>query len=169
MQVIFLNGSIGAGKSRTAEAMGRQLAAENVRHAVIDLDYVRLFWPAPDDDPFNQALEIENMTLLAQSFERHGATVLVLAGVLETTTDRTLYEEALGRPMSVHLLEVDPELALQRLAVRHADDDADHRDWHLQRHTELARTLHAAGTHDHLIALGTRTPADVAADVLGRR
>lgn len=169
MQVIFLNGSIGAGKSRTAEAMGRKLAAEDVRHAVIDLDHVRLFWPAPADDPFNQAIEIENMTLLAQSFERHGAGVLVLAGVLETVKDRELYEKALGRPMVVHLLEVDPELALQRLAVRHADDDADHRNWHLQRHTALARTLHEAGTHDHLITLGTRTPSEVADDVLGRR
>lgn len=166
MRVIFLNGSTGSGKSRTAQAISAGLVANQVSHGVLDLDFVRLFWPAPDDDPFNQRLEIENMTLLADSFARRGAQVLVLAGVLESAEDRRAYESALATSMSVHLLTVDPDVAGARLLRRHQDDPDDLRRWHLERHREMARKLLQGSTHDHLVVLGTRTPDEVAAQIL---
>lgn len=41
----FLNGSVGVGKTTTAEAVGDLLAERGIPHAVIDLDVLRRVLP----------------------------------------------------------------------------------------------------------------------------
>ena len=44
---LFLNGTVGVGKTTVALAIGDLLAAARVPHAVIDVDWLRRGWPPP--------------------------------------------------------------------------------------------------------------------------
>ncbi len=67
-----------------AELVGERLAAAEVPHAVIDLDWLRNTWPSPPGDRFNLAIELRNLRDVARNFLDAGAVRLVLAGVVET-------------------------------------------------------------------------------------
>jgi adenylylsulfate kinase-like enzyme len=85
VRALFLNGSVGAGKTTTAEAVGRLLGRRSVPHAVIDLDWLRCAWPSPERDPFNHELELRNLTAVAANYRAAGAQLLVLAGVISSS------------------------------------------------------------------------------------
>ena len=80
---LLITGTVGAGKTSVAEAAGELLAERRTPHAVIDLDGLRRFWPAPEDDPFSLGLTLRNLRDVARNFLNAGARRLVLAGVVE--------------------------------------------------------------------------------------
>lgn len=165
LDVLFLNGTVGAGKTTVAYALSTLLAGQGTRHAVIDLDEIRRLIPPPNGDPFQQEVELRNLRSLARNFRDAGATRLVLAGVLEEPRARTRYLAALGTTrLVVCRLTVDPQTARDRLTARHADDDSGLR-WHLARTTELAAILEAAGVDDLVVDTTGRTPTEVALEV----
>ena len=45
LESVFLNGTVGAGKTTTGEALHWLLAADGISNAVIDLDELRRSWP----------------------------------------------------------------------------------------------------------------------------
>ena len=148
--VLFINGTVGVGKSTTADTVGLLLAERGVPHAVIDLDAVRRAWPAPAGDPFNNRLEVENLRALAANYWRAGARRLVLAGVLEQPELRERYASAVGAPLAVVRVRVDVATIRERLRRRHVDD-ADALGWHLHRCGELHSVLEAAGADDAVV------------------
>ncbi|MDR6989252.1 adenylylsulfate kinase-like enzyme [Paenarthrobacter nitroguajacolicus] len=44
---IFLNGTVGVGKTTVAVYVGKALQRLGIAHAIIDLDAIRHAWPAP--------------------------------------------------------------------------------------------------------------------------
>ena len=58
--VLLLNGTVGVGKTTVAEAIGDRLADAGVPGAVVDIDWLRRCWPAPDGDPFHLELALRN-------------------------------------------------------------------------------------------------------------
>ncbi|GAB2821190.1 DUF397 domain-containing protein [Lentzea nigeriaca] len=50
MRALLITGPVGVGKTTVAEAVGDVLAAAEVPHAVIDLDWLRCFRPSPADE-----------------------------------------------------------------------------------------------------------------------
>lgn len=68
VESIFLNGTVGAGKSTVATATGQLLSQRALPHAIIDLDYIRNAWPAPLNDRFNHELELSNPASMAGNF-----------------------------------------------------------------------------------------------------
>lgn len=166
--VLLITGTVGSGKTTAAEAMGDRLGEGGIPHAVIDLDWLRRLWPAPADDSFNTALELQNLEAVAGNFFRAGASRLVLAGVLESERMRFEYERVLGIPLVVCRLEVDLERVHQRLTRRHRPGRE--RDWHLHRSGELDEILRSAGVGDHVITVDEHTPeqvADMIASIIG--
>nr|WP_245708799.1 AAA family ATPase [Ruania alba] len=162
-----MNGTVGSGKTTTAAAVGAALAAQDLPHAVLDLDEVRRTWPTTADDPFGAAVELAALRALASVYRRHGATVLVLAGVLEERAMRPSYTDAVGGSLHVVRLRVPLEEVQARLRARHAaDGDGAGLDWHLRRAPELHRILEGAGVDDTVIDVAGRPVADVAAQVL---
>jgi hypothetical protein len=156
---LLLTGTVGAGKTTTAAAVGRVLAERGVPHAVIDLDELRRAWPAPPGDPFQQELELENLRAVSAIYRQRGAQRLVLAGVLERAADRARYQDAVGAALTVCRLRVALPTARARLERRHAEDD-DARRWHLHRSGELEAVLAASGVEDHLVDVdGLDAPA----------
>lgn len=161
---LFLNGTVGAGKTTTAEAIGDALQERGVAHAIIDLDWLRNAWPAPADDPFNLVLELQNLAAVATNFCRAGATVLVLAGVIEEPAERASYERALGRPLTVCRLKVSAPRLRSRIIARHRPGAE--RDWHLARIDELDAILDRAQVNDLTVHVDDDQPAVVAQQVL---
>jgi hypothetical protein len=93
---IFVNGTVGVGRTTTIDAVGEEIAEKGVSHAVIDLDRICQAWPAPDDDPSNRRLELTHLEALAANYAANGTTTLVLAGVLEQKAAVARYEKALA-------------------------------------------------------------------------
>jgi predicted kinase len=165
---LLITGTVGSGKTTTAEALGDRLGELNTPHAVIDLDWLSRSWPAPAGDRFNTTIELRNLQAVAGNFFRAGATRLVLAGVVESEEMRARYEHVLGVPMVVCRLQVDLERVRVRLVQRHRPGRE--REWHLHRSGELDRILRSEAIGDHVITVAEHTPeevADAVASVIG--
>ncbi len=80
---LLLMGTVGAGKTTTADAVGLHVEAASVPHAIIDLDEIRRMWPRPASDPFGSEIELRNVESLSANYVEAGADRLVLAGVCE--------------------------------------------------------------------------------------
>jgi len=164
MTAIFINGSVGAGKTTTAVEIGRILERRGIPHALIDLDGLRSAWPAPDGDPFNSDLELSNLAAVASNYRASGIERFVLAGVIEHQSMRSRYEDAVGGPVIICRLVLPVPLLLTRLAERH--EPGEDLDWHLQRAAELDAILASARVDDVVVEVGADGPADVAERVL---
>ncbi|MBH9343620.1 AAA family ATPase [Pseudomonas aeruginosa] len=165
MQSLFLNGTVGVGKSTVAEALAGRLAGRGVAHALLDLAAIRHCWPAPADDPFNLALELRNLAVLAANYRAAGAQRLILAGGLERRADLARYRDALGGGrLSLCRLQASPETLAARLRIRHASDPQG-LAWHLRRSAELDAILREAALDD-LVVETDRIAADDVAQAL---
>lgn len=145
-RTIFLNGTVGSGKTTTASAIGTVLEERQIPHAVIDIDQLSARWPPPSDDPFDFRLTLANVVSVAVNYRAAGVQIVVLAGVIETTHQLRQYEEGLGVGGAIidHVMLVaPPSVVEQRLRARHEDEDE--LRWHIQRAPELASILDSAG------------------------
>ena len=162
---LLLTGTVGAGKTTTADAVGLHLEAASVPHAIIDLDEIRRMWPRPASDPFGSDVELRNVASLAANYLEAGADRLVLAGVCESWADRRRYEAAVAVPLVVCRLRAPPAVLTRRLNDRHLEEPAE-LAWHLDRAPELDAILDTARVADADVATQSRSPMDVAAEVL---
>ncbi len=165
MQVVFINGTVGAGKTTTMDAMGAILRRAGVPHALIDLDNLRNAWPAPDDDPFNIRIAQVNLAAMSDTYRQFGARMLVVAGVLESVDERDRCEAMIGSRMTVVRLRPYAEAIRERLWQRH-HGDAEQRDWHLDRAGVLDGILDEARLDDAVVEVGRELPIEVAKKVL---
>lgn len=141
MHAVFLNGTVGVGKTSVADAISDLHAPP---HAVIDLDEVRRLRPAPAGDPFNLELQLANVAALTANYGAAGAQLVVVAGVVESQEDAERFRRAIGSPATFVRLTADAPVIERRLRVRHRDDPAG-LEWHLARAVELTAILDAAG------------------------
>ena len=165
MRTLFLNGTVGVGKTSIADAVGDLLTERGIPHAVLDLDWLRNTWPAPDDDPFNSRIELANLATVSTTYRAAGVTHLVLAGVMETAEGRADYERILGSDLTVCRLDVALDVVRERLSGRHAAHDA-HLAWHLHRAGELQGILEAASIEDAVVDATRLTVREAASAVL---
>ncbi len=161
---MFINGSVGAGKTSTMEEVGWMLESRGVAHALIDLDWLRHAWPAPEHDRFNSVLELQNLSAVVRNFVGAGAERIVLAGVIEVASARSLYEAAVGVPLTICRLSVPVPNLRARLARRH--ESGRELEWHLQRAGELDDLLRAAQLDDVVVEVEGEPPPVVADRVL---
>ena len=164
---VLLNGSVGTGKTTTAERLGDEMKRCGIPGAVIDVDGLRHSWPTTADDPFQTALALTNLQAVASNFRRAGARVLVVATVAETHDELARTATALTSNRMLHLrLTATPEVVLSRLRKRHENDD-DALRWHAHRHPELEHVLDRAGFTDALrIDTTDKTAKQVAGEIL---
>ena len=147
---VFLNGTVGVGKSTVAEALSTLEKKSGHHHAVIDLDHISRAWPPPKDDRFNHELEMANLRDLVVNYRRAGVEHFILAGVVEEASEIQRYEAALqSSGLLICRLEADAATLTRRLRLRHADN-ASELEWHLRRAGELEAILRAASI-DHLV------------------
>jgi chloramphenicol 3-O-phosphotransferase len=159
---IFLNGTVGAGKTTVAAALS---AIESRTHAVVDLDEIRRLSTSPASDRFNHELELQNLRCLAANYRQAGAERFILAGVIEERAEIARYIDALGTTgIFICRLVARPDVLSDRLERRHEDDPAG-LIWHLGRVTELAQILDAAAFDDLVLDSSAAAPAELARTV----
>ncbi|MFC0673385.1 adenylyl-sulfate kinase [Brachybacterium hainanense] len=164
-ETLLLTGTVGAGKTTTAFAIGELLQDRGIPHAVIDLDEIRRQWPHPPADPFGEAVQMANLRDVAANYRRAGARRLVLAGVLEDQDKRADFARALGGTAPVVCrLAVELDRVRERLRSRHEPGAA--REWHLARSGELDAILIAGAVADHVVPVAAEAPSAVAERVL---
>lgn len=167
IDTVFINGTVGAGKSTLAEALSEHERELAHAHAVIDIDDIRRSWPTPQHDPFNNAVELQNLEVMCAVYRRSGAERLILAGVIEHAVDVPKYTQASGSSdMLVCRLGADIGLLRSRLAKRHAGDEQK-LNWYLHRVGELADILEREDLDDVVLDSGAASPAELATALAG--
>ncbi|WP_306207025.1 adenylyl-sulfate kinase [Actinoplanes sp. RD1] len=157
-QALLLTGTVGAGKTTVADALGDLLADRSVPHAVLDIDRLRHSWPSPPGDPFRHELAVANVAAVTRNFGT--ADRLVLAGVVESHGERADYARAVGVPLRVCRLDVDLAVVRDRLTARHRLDAGLRR--HLARAAELDAVLTRAAVEDFVVEAGDAPPDEIA-------
>ena len=160
MRVIIITGPPGAGKTSTMWRLGEILASRDVSHAVIDVDYVRNFHPAPEDDPFNSRLAMKNIAAMAANFREAGARCLLFADVVEHPELAIGYGELIpGSDIHVVRLDVPMDLLQARLEAR---ESAETIGWYRHRSRELQEIMERRRIGDLVIEVGERSIDEVA-------
>ena len=162
---MFVNGTVGVGKTTVGAAVAEELAGAGESVAFVDLDRLSELWPAPVDDRFNTRLAAKNLACVAENAADAGAESIVVAGVIQGASDLTLYLEALAAPLTVVRLVAPPAEIEDRLRRRHPDHEREGLRWHLDRAPELDAILDRSPVRTTQISC-TGPPAQVARDVL---
>ena len=170
-RALLINGTVGAGKTSVADAIGDLLARAEIPNAVIDLDWLRRSWPPDAGDRFNLGITLRNLRSVAANYLDAGTARLVLAGVVESRDERRRYRDTLGIDLLVCRLKVDLAVVRERLIGRHGGEAALRSGdptlmWHLNRSGELDDILEAAGAEDCVVPASGGTVVEVAAAVL---
>ncbi|WP_217509370.1 AAA family ATPase [Pseudarthrobacter sp. C4D7] len=153
---LFLNGTVGSGKTTTAEALHRILIDDGISSAVVDLDQLRRAWPAPPNDRFNQELVLRNLQAVAGNYRHAGVGRIIVAGVIEHAADVERYRQSLGgRELSLVRLKPTIGTVQKRLRHRHEAGSPD-LSWHQDRSVELEGILDKVRLDTHVVELWLR-------------
>lgn len=165
-QAIFVNGTVGAGKTTVAYCIGKLLKESSVAHAIIDLDEIRRGWPAPPGDSFNHELELANLASMARNYSAAGIGVFVLSGVIENQAEVPRYIEAVeNRTFTIIRITAHEATLRSRLIARHMND-RDEMEWHLKRAVELETVLSEQRPDSLVIDSTNKTPYVIAQEIL---
>lgn len=161
---VVVTGTVGAGKSTTIEALSGRLTAAGVSNAAIDADELRLFFPRPPDDPFGVAVGLANVADVAARYLSVGVRVLLIADVVEDAESRAALARAVApAPLSVVRLDVDEQRLARRLRARESEQTV---GWYLERGPALQAKQRAAALEDVTIAVGERSPDELAEQIV---
>lgn len=136
-------------------------------HALVDLNYLRLAWPSPADDPFNLQLALRNLSAVAGSYRAAGVERLAVAYLRSSRRDAEGFARAIGGDrMLVCRLRARPATVEARLRHRHRGEAPRELPWFLERFEVLQDELEAAAIDGVVIDVDRLTPAEVARQVL---
>jgi len=167
---LILNGASGVGKSRTLQELGALLGENAVAHALVDLDFLTLSWPRPQDDPWGGQVARENLAAVTSNYRKSGIERVVVAHVLTDRTHLDGCRAALGAASADEAplirLRASRAVVEQRLRARHTTDAPWELDGFLAGHDAITHALDAADLDDHVIDVDGRDPRAVAERVI---
>lgn len=115
-RVLWYFGADAVGKSVVGWEAYRQLVDRGTAAAYVDTDYLGFCHPRPDDPA---ELVAGNLAAVWAGFQRAGAEVLVVSGILVTPLHRSLFESALAASQfTACLLTARPETIAERILRR---------------------------------------------------
>jgi GNAT superfamily N-acetyltransferase len=168
-RVLVVSGTMGAGKSAVASAVGDALAARGARYGWIDGDALCQAGPAEQGDPYNQGLLFDALAGLAPAYRRRGLGIVIVARVVEDPDDRGRYARAFrsdGGSADVTIARVTaPEsVCLERVEAR--EPEGPWREFGRARTVELAAALDALDLEDFSVENAGRSAGEAAAELL---
>lgn len=158
-QVWWLYGPPSVGKSATAWELFTQVLRGEPR-GYFDIDQVGMCSPAPADDGGRYALKARAAGRVVRRLTDAGARTVIISGVLDERSLRTVVDEVDGAAVTFCRLRVDPGELKRRLATRYGPGDT-------------ARALAEADRWDRYDAAGLSVdtgggdPLDIARRVAG--
>lgn len=148
------------GKSSVALALHDLLAAEQVRHAVIEGDMLDLAWPAP----WAHRLAERNLAAVWSNYRALGYERLIYTNTMSVLNGDELAAAMAGNPVvTAVLLTADDSTAYARLAGReHGDSLAAH----VRRSAAAARELEQQVAPDvHRVSTEGRDVVEIAREI----
>src|SRR5262245_17978721 len=118
LQVLWICGPPGVGKSTVAWAIFTHLRGAETPVAYIDIDQLGMCYPEPAGDPTRNLMKARNLAAAAETFRAQGAEVLVVSGVIEESWAPTYAGEAQPAGIRWCRLHLDDDPLRQRLVAR---------------------------------------------------
>jgi hypothetical protein len=108
------------GKTSVAWRIYTGLRESGVAAAYVDIDQLGMCYPERDGDPGRHLLKAHNLALVVANFAAHGATCVVVSGVVDPAYRVTVP----GAALTLCRLRVDRDELARRFLWRSADEDA---------------------------------------------
>jgi hypothetical protein len=156
---IFITGPVGVGKTVVASDVSWLAEAAGIPHGGLDIDGVTWMHPEPP-----QALVFENVRAVWDSYQRAGATHLILARVISSRDELDVLRSAVpGADITVFRLRADLDTLLARVAERERGGPG--QAIHSRQAEQLFHQMEEARVEDHLIETSARPAYEVAAEI----
>jgi adenylylsulfate kinase-like enzyme len=123
VRAVWLNGTVGVGKTTVGHVLAEHLADASEAVAFINTDDLGTSWPRPPEDPFNVSLVTKNLGALAKNYVAAGTRTIVVAGVVQTNAQLEQFATALGTTSRLVRLVAPPTAIERRLQGRHGKLD----------------------------------------------
>jgi hypothetical protein len=162
--LLALSGAVGVGKTAVLIEIHDILEQRQVPHACVERDALGYSWPA--QGRFNEGIIELNLSCVVTTFLGAGAERLVIAGVIESPADLSVYRRCIPNA-EIQVCRLTAALELRRERLRSREKGAG-LDWHLQRTAELDRILDQASIDHFSVDNGDRPLREVASEVLAR-
>jgi hypothetical protein len=166
VEVLFLTGQPGVGKSAVAKEIGELLWRIHEPHAIIDLDELcRGVLPTQTPD-FNRSLAVANLKAVWGNFYAAGVRRLILARIIESAADVEQFGGAIpDAHITVCFLGAPSAMVQQRLTER---EPGSSRSFLLSVTDRIGEQIAALDIPGIRVDNGGRPLNDVARDILTR-
>ena len=168
-RVLVVSGSMGAGKTAVASAVGDLLGARGARYGWIDADALCQSGPAEPGDPYNQGLLFGALAGVAPAYRKRGLGIIIVARVVEDPDDRTRYAHAFrsdGGSADVTIARVTAPEDVRIARVEAREPEGPWREFGRARTVELEASLGALALEDFTVENAGRRAAEAAAELL---
>ncbi len=168
-RVLVVNGTMGAGKSAVASAVGELLVARGARYAWIDGDALCQAGSPDPGDPYNQGLLFDALAGAAPAYRARGMGIVIVARVVEDPDDRDRYARAFrsdGGSADVTIVRVTAPEDVRLARIEAREPEGAWREFGRARTVELEASLEALDLDDLVVENAGRPAAETAAEVL---
>jgi hypothetical protein len=156
---ILITGPVGVGKTVVASDVSWLAEAAGIPHGGLDIDAVTWMHPSPPP-----GMAYENVRAVWDSYQRAGATHLILAQVVYSRAELDGFRKALpGADITVFRLRADLDTLLARVAERERGGPG--QAIHSRQAEELFHQMEKARVEDHLVETSGRPAYNVAAEI----
>lgn len=163
--MLVISGPPGVSKTTVAWQVFSRCAEEDRAPAMADLDLLGAAWPAPAGDPFQSQLKARNLAAVWANFHATGSQRLIVAAVVENTSERDLLRSTIGADLFLCRLTASDSTLAERLHDR-GREFGDDLPKLVRRAAELSTQLREHDVSDLVLNTDGRSVEDVAESLL---